>query len=185
VVTLTSSDPAKVLLSNSGTSAGSSSITVTVPAGQSSVGAFFIQALDSTGVPTVTATANGFGSDTGTMTLTPSGFANSSPGGNFTTTVAAANVLFRVQPARLDAITLNVVTFQSLRGGITTISVPVASDHPEVGAITVSPLTFSGGDSLKDTAFDPVAAGTAVLTIGVPSGFSTPSNLRLITATVN
>ena len=152
---------------------------------KSSVGGFFIQSLDSTGTATVTATATAFATDVATISLTPSGFANSSPGGNFSTTAGATNTLFRVQSARLDPTTLNVVTFQSLRGGIGPISVPVTSDTPTVGGITVSPVTFNGGDSFKDTAFDPLAVGTTNLTIGVPSGFSTPSNLRVITATVN
>ena len=185
VVTLTSSDAAKVLLSNSATAMGSPSITVTIPAGQSFVNTFFIQSLVDAGTATVTATATGFATDTSTMTLVPAGFANTSPGGNFTTTAGAANTLFRVQPARLDPISLNIAAFQALRGGIGPINVPVTSDTPGVGVITASPLSFSGGDPFKDTAFDPVAAGTAVLTVGAPSGFSTPSNLQLITATVN
>ncbi len=185
VVTLTSSDPSKVLLSTSATAAGSASVQVTALAGQSSVGGFFIQSLDSTGTATVTATATAFATDVATISLTPSGFANSSPGGNFSTTAGATNTLFRVQSARLDPTTLNVVTFQSLRGGIGPISVPVTSDTPTVGGITVSPVTFNGGDSFKDTAFDPLAVGTTNLTIGVPPGFSTPSNSRVITATVN
>ena len=74
--------------------------------------------------------------------------------------------------------------FQALRAGLT-VDVPVTSGTPAVGTITASPVTFSGGDSLKDTAFDPASAGTTLLTVGVPAGFDTPSNSRQITATVN
>ena len=185
VVTLQSSDPSKVLLSTSATTAGSSSITVTVPAASASVGGFTIQALSDTGSATITATATAFASETSTITLTPSGFVNTSPAGNFTIAAGAADRVFRVQPARLDPNFLTVGTVQELRGGIGPVVVPVTSGTPSVGTITVSPLSFSGGDVLKDTAFDPVSAGTTVLTVGVPSGFATPSSQRLITATVN
>jgi hypothetical protein len=183
-VTLASSDPARILLANTGTAAGASSITVTVPQGQS-FGSFFVQALDSTGSATVTASASQFATDTSTMTLVPSGFVNTSPGGNFSTTTGAGNVLFRVQPARLDPFSLNVAAFQAVRGGLAPVAVPVTSSNTAVGVITISPVTFAGGDSFKDTAFDPVTSGTSTLTVGVPPGFSTPSNSRSITATVN
>jgi hypothetical protein len=185
VITLTSSDPSKVVLATSATAAGGPSITVTVPAGSSSANGFAIQALSDTGTATITATAPAFGADTATITLAPSGFVNTSPGGNFSVGVGSANTLFRVQPVRLDPVFLNFAASQELRGGIGPIIVPVTSSVPSVGSITVSPLSFSGGDALKDTAFDPLTVGITVLTVGVPSGFASPSNLRLITATVN
>jgi CheY-like chemotaxis protein len=55
--------------------------------------------------------------------------------------------------------------------------------------ISLKVATAGDGDEalnkLKDTAFDPLTVGITVLTVGVPSGFASPSNLRLITATVN
>ena len=54
-----------------------------------------------------------------------------------------------------------------------------------VGSITVSPVVFNGGDNFKDTAFDPMSAGTAQISVGVPAGFATPiASQRQITATV-
>jgi uncharacterized membrane protein YfcA len=54
-----------------------------------------------------------------------------------------------------------------------------------VGRITTSPLSFTGNTSSAITQFDPAAAGTSLITVGIPAGFSTPSNFRSITATVN
>jgi hypothetical protein len=185
VVTLSSADP-NVRLSTSGTAQGDGNpIAVTVPQNQTSVGGIFIQSLASAGTVTVTMTANGAATSTNTMTLVPSGFVNTSPGGNFNTTVNAANVLFRVQTARLDPVTLNIVAFQALRGGLGPVNVPLTSSNANVGVLTVNPLAFSGGDSFKDSAFDGLAVGSTNLTVGVPPGFSTPSNQRVITATVN
>ena len=59
-LTLTSSDPASVLLSTSRTTAGSGSITVQVNAGSSSIPTFYVQSLTDTGTVTITASAPGY-----------------------------------------------------------------------------------------------------------------------------
>ena len=187
MVTLTSSDPSKVLLSTSATAAGSASITVTIPAGQSSNNTFFIQSLSDTGTATVTASATGYATSVSTMTMAASGFYNSSPGGNFTTTTFSTNTLFRVAVGAASMPPAPSRPAQELRGGLT-VSVPVTVvdvTGTNVGSITVSPVVFNGGDNFKDTAFDPLSAGTAQISVGVPAGFSTPlASQRQITATV-
>ena len=185
VVTLTSSDPGKVLLSTSATAVGSTSVTVTVVAGQSSNNTFFIQSLSDTGSATVTASATGYATSVSTMTMATSGFYNSSPGGNFTTTTFSTNTLLRVASARLNA-TGAVQAGQDLRGGLT-VSVPVTVvdvTGTNVGSITVSPVVFNGGDNFKDTAFDPLSAGTAQISVGVPAGFARRCVAATDTATV-
>ena len=65
------------------------------------------------------------------------------------------------------------------------MNVPVTSGTPSVGTIVGSPAVFNPGDSSNSsTAFHPLAVGMSILTVGVPAGFSTPSNGRQITATV-
>ena len=69
------------------------------------------------------------------------------------------------------------------------MTVPVtATDQtggPGVGAITTSPLTFTGGITFVNTQFNPAAVGTSLIAVGVPTGFDTPGNFRQITVTVN
>ncbi|HTO10691.1 MAG TPA: hypothetical protein VMQ51_03905, partial [Candidatus Binatia bacterium] len=117
-----------------------------------------------------------------TVTAQPSGFILNTS--SFTTTAGAANSIVQVASVRLDPTTLNSSQTQEVRGGAT-IMVPVTSSDPTVGTITTSPLTFPAGVSTVNTQFDPVAVGTSQITVGVPSGFDTPSNFQQITVTVN
>src|SRR5439155_3334500 len=80
--------------------------------------------------------------------------------------------------------TLNYAATQPIRGGLA-VNVPVLSSDSSVGPIIGSPAVFTAGDSLnQSTAFDPVGAGTATISITTPAGFTTPSNFQQITATV-
>jgi hypothetical protein len=45
-------------------------------------------------------------------------------------------------------------------------------------------LVFANGASSALTQFDPASAGTSLIAVGVPAGFSPPSNFGSITATV-
>jgi len=72
---------------------------------------------------------------------------------------------------------------QSVRGGLM-INVPVTSSNPAVGAITASPLGFSGGTGFAITQFDPLTSGSTTITVGTPTGFSTPATERSRLATV-
>src|SRR6185503_4627257 len=187
-ITVTSSDPTKLLVAASGTVAGNAngSLTFTVNQGATGTPAIWLQALDSTGTVTVTVSAPGFVTSTSTMTLTPSGFAINSPG-NFTTTTFSTPTTIQALPYRLAPGTLTLVTNQTVRGGLT-VNIPItATDQtggPGVGVITASPLVFVGGDTFKQTTFDPAVAGTSLIALGTPTGFSTPANAPTPTATV-
>ncbi len=185
-VTLTSGDQNKVRLSTSGTANGSAQITVQVAAGSTVSPVIFIQALDSTGSVIVTMTATAFQTSASTMTLAPSGFILNSPG-NFTTTTLSAPTSIQVLPSRLNPTGLTFSTNQALRGGLV-VNVPVtATDQPGstgVGTISTSPVVFGGGNSSGTTTFVPGAPGTSLLTVGTPTGFSTPGSNRTLTATV-
>jgi hypothetical protein len=188
-ITLTSGDPSKVLLSTSATALGTGQITLGVNQGASSTSSFFVQALDSTGPVTLTASALGYTAGTGTITLAPSGFViHPSLLGNFTTTTLSGNTNVPIHSALLNATTLAFAGTQALRGGLAPVSVSVTatdlSGGPGVGAIVGSPVTFNPNDTNKTVPFDPAAAGTSQIQVVPPAGFSTPSNTRTITATV-
>ena len=188
VVSLTSSDPTKLLLASDASTAGSTSTQVTVPAGQSS-GTYFVQALASSGTPQVTAAAPNYANGTATVTLEPSGFYISSPG-DFSTNQLAVNTNLSVCASSLNPTTLN-RDFQSttLRAGIASVSVAMTSSNTAVGTIVNTPQSIGGNASCTPSGtgglqFDPLGAGTSTLTVTTPSGFTTTANFQSIVATV-
>ncbi|HKE42925.1 MAG TPA: Calx-beta domain-containing protein [Steroidobacteraceae bacterium] len=181
-VTLTSSDPSRLLISTDGNVVGGTSIVVHVAGGLASIPQFFLQSLVATGSVTLTASAPGYATDTSIVTLTPSGFIINSPS-LINTNTFAANSTVQITAARLAAGTLMFNANQAVRPGVT-VQVPVTSSDTNVGTITVSPVSFTGNVGTVNTAFDPAGAGTSTITVGTPAGFDTPANFRTITATV-
>jgi hypothetical protein len=90
-----------------------------------------------------------------------------------------------VATARLNPATLNYATTQPLRGGIS-VSIPLTNSNPSAGTLTSATATILGGNTNSNTgpAFNPEAAGEALLAITTPAGFTTPSDFQQITATV-
>jgi 6-phosphogluconolactonase (cycloisomerase 2 family)/HSP20 family molecular chaperone IbpA len=182
VVTITSGNSSKLLLSTSATAAGHTSITITVPAGQQYGAAFYLQALSNSGTVTITETTPGYNPATLTATLAPSGFILQ--GTTSTTTFAAPSAVY-VTFAQLDPTTLNYAQTLTVRPGLATTNVGLANDKTTVGTLGATPLAFNPGDSQHQTTFTPIATGTATITFsGTPSGFSTPSNYKSAVYTV-
>ncbi len=176
---------ATIVSSANATLDGSNTVTFTNVT-STNVGTFVVQARTASGGTTITAQAAGYADGVLSVTTQPSGFIINSPG-NFTTTAGAVNTSIQIVAARLNANTLNFEVAQPVRGGLT-VSVPVtavAQSGSGVGTITTSPLVFSGNQSALSTQFDPAAAGTSLISVGLPTGFNPPSNFRQITATVN
>ncbi|HEX8435023.1 PKD domain-containing protein, partial [Archangium sp.] len=181
LVTITSADPSKVLLATASGATGTSSITLQVGAGNSSIPTFYIYALDSSGTVQLTATAPGYANGTTPVTLRPSGFHIST--GNFSTTALSADTGVTIGTAMLDPTTFANLGSQALRPGVSA-SVPITSSNATVGVITSSPVAFSPGEYQKSTTFDPIGGGTTTLAITQPAGFTAPSTKQQITATV-
>jgi hypothetical protein len=132
-----------------------------------------------------TAMAPGLGTDTGTVTLSPSAFVLSGPfglGADFFTTSGAPKADLTVFSARLSS-ALNFAELQEVRGDLS-VTVGISSSLPSVGTITVPQLVFAGGTSSAQTQFDPVSIGTTLLSIAQPAGFSAPSQHGSLAATV-
>ena len=72
-ITLTSSDPSKVMFSKTAEGAGSASIKLIVRAGYRDSPDYFIQGFGKSGTVSYTASAPGFANSSGTVTLAPSG----------------------------------------------------------------------------------------------------------------
>ncbi len=182
-VTLTSSDVQVLLLSTSEFAPGTSSITVQVNAGSTSLPNFWVHALSDVGSAMITASAPGYANGVGNFDLFPSGFRIHSPSANFTTSTFSATTDIVLRPARLNPATLAPVTNQRLRGGISVL-VPLSSSDPNVGSIGVAPVTHNGGDLSSTAQFNPLTAGTTVVAIGAVAGFSNASANTSLTATV-
>jgi hypothetical protein len=190
-VTISSGNSSAILLSSVATAPGASSITVTVPPGSGLNGVgfpqFYIQALQSSGGVTLTASAPGWASGTITVNLTPSGFVLVSPNGvgqDFGT-LLSQGVATSLTVEAVQLSTSGVPqTVQALRGGLTE-TVSVTSDTSYVGTIEGSPVTIGGGTASGSVSFQPLGTGVSLLTVWPPSGFTTPTNGNTLHADVN
>jgi hypothetical protein len=188
-VTITSLDPGKVLLAKDATTLGANSITLQVSAGSQSIPTFYVQGVSGTGTTQIKVTAPGFTQQAATITLRPSGFAInpyqiSCVGcyGNpptVSTTTFSANTDLYVIAAALDPTTFNYSQSQPLRPGVTA-SVGVTSGDTAVGTITLSPLSFGANEYYKATQFDPDGAGTSVVSLVQPPGWTPPNNVKTV-----
>ena len=174
-VTLTSSDPTKVLIGPEGL-AGSGSASLTVKAGTTSVFTF-VQALGNTGNFTITATAAGYtqATNSGNVTLANSGFVIGSPGvGATLATFEGVTSQVTVYAARLDS-TGTFVESEELAGGMSA-SVPVASSVTTIGNVSPAAVSFSGGISSVPVSFiaSSTHSGTTTVSLTTPNGYTPP-----------
>jgi hypothetical protein len=183
-VKLTSSDPKRLLLSTSAEKAGAASITMTVRAGSRSSMEFFVQGLAATGTVSYTASATGFESAAGTVTLAPSGivFARSGVPTAMLSTTTGAPADVGVHTALLDE-SLNYVAPQTLAGGAG-LRVAILTSDPKVGGAADPKLTIAAGGTSAMTHFKPAGPGMTTLSIDPPPGFSTPAQFATLPTAV-
>lgn len=194
-VTITSSDPTKVLLlaysaDPSGKTQGSGQITGTVPAGQGVSGfgfpGFWVQAVAASGTATITVTAPNYASASATVTLTPSGFVLNSLNGTGAnlTALLGQNSALTVTAVQLDNSGNILSASQVLRGGVVA-NVTVNSGTTATGTILGNPaIVQPGSNTSSAVSFQPLAAGTTQISLVEPSGYSAPKTGTQLTATV-
>jgi PKD repeat protein len=180
-VTIEVVDPTVALISTDPTVAGSGAITFPLVTGTSTP-PIYVQGLTLDQGTELRITAPGYDQWITTVQVVESGFYIWRPSGDFTTTTLASNTPVDIRPATLDALQ-QVDEVQEVRGG-TSPSVDVLSSDPSVGVITISPLVFTGNDDYLSTAFDPIAVGTAAISITQPPGFTPPAGKTSVVATV-
>jgi hypothetical protein len=180
-ITLTSNDPARLLLSASGTQAGSPSITVNVPAGQATAN-YFVQGNASSGSVVYTVQASGFPTVTGSVDLTPSGIVIEPDrlASFYLITLAKGSgpQPVKISVARLNPGTLDFAETQALAGGLT-LSVPVDTSDSSLGSMS-SPVQIVGGSDSGFGTFTinppSTRTGQTVLSVGQQPGFDLPVN---------
>jgi hypothetical protein len=174
-LTITSSDPARLLVSTSASSLGQASVVATFFAGTPFN--VYLQALSDTGTVTVMVAATGYQTVSATVQLT-------SPAvilGNMPTQIGTLTTLS--PPVSLEAHLTNGSNPNSynaltLRPGAPAAIVPIALSDPTIGSLTPAQLVFNPGDSSKTFSFQPLAPGSALLSLGVPAGYADPLSLR-------
>jgi len=193
-VTLTSSDPRRLVFSDSATRVGSPSLTLTVGKGQASAN-YYLQALGDSGTVTYTASAKGFRDRTAAVMLAPSGIVitpanhgppdeaqvmRSDPGDGLHTVFADTKKGTRTSLAawtvQLDPVTHHAadITVQPLRAGLV-ITIPLTNSDPKVGRI-VSSLKIAGGSERSIGIFESLRPGSTRITVQTPKGFTESAN---------
>lgn len=182
-VTVTSSNPAVAVVSSSATVAGAASFNFPNVVTASAF-SYYVQGV-AVGSATVTISAPGYSPITVSVVVDPSGFVLSSPG-SFSTTSLSPPSAIQVYPVILSPGSLTVLAGSQVSPQASGISVTLTSATPAVGTISGSPIVFHAGDTYNSGSFQPVSAGTSVLSIGTPAGFQTPApaSTQTVTATV-
>jgi hypothetical protein len=198
-----SSSNANLLLSGSETAAGTQTLELTIPEGNTQSPAFYMQALTSTGTAELTVTVltspnPGYGGGTPlTVTMVPSGFTLYCQSGGcgfagnqytLATSTQADPALMYLQAEALDPLNSanNSLGAQNVRGGAT-IALPLTLTNSSLGAFkaynngtpgsATTQLSLTGGEYYQYFFFDPNNAGSGGNgTIGYtkPSGAGTP-----------
>jgi hypothetical protein len=203
-VTLVSDDPTKLLISDSPTKVGTKSVTIKFLPGKT-FERYSLQALGDSGTVTYTATAPGFQSRTGIVTLTPSGavitLASQGPPDEAHVlrkeaaepiTPSFAIPLSQPSPVRLVVWTLQLhpvtlrgadITTQALRPGLS-LAVPLTNSNPAVGKM-VSSVTIEGGSDHAVTEFAPLSVGSTEISVTTPQGFTPSANSTKLIAIVS
>jgi hypothetical protein len=201
VVTLTSSNPSKLLLSKTRSEAGTEKIRLEIPAGGVRA-SYHLQALAMAGTVTYSGEAPGFRARTATVTLTPSGVVIGGPQGppdeaellvkeiaegphGFVTPLKAAPTVVTVYTVQLDPTTHRGadLTVQRVRAGAA-IRAVLANSNPQVGTLESMDLTIPGGSSSAVTHFVPACEGATTVTLGVPPGYTKAANSTSLSVTV-
>jgi len=180
-VTVTSTDPTRVLLSTDPNTVGTASVNLPfAPGAVSSETPLYVQALG-TGSVALTATARRSPSAAASAVVVPSGFMFET--GSFTTTTQSPNTSVTVAAVALDPATRAHIADQAVRAGFA-VDVALANSNGGMGSLTVNPVRFVGGMMTASTEFDPAEVGSTALSVVMPAGFDRPADSADIAVTI-
>lgn len=175
-LTVTSSDPSRVLLSASPTVAGQGAVTLSNATSQNVT--VYVQALASTGSATLTFSAPGYQNTTSTVQLMSSAVELLSPFSGATLTPLSAPIGFQAKLVPYNPTSGAGSSAETLRPGAAPLNVQVSLSDPSVASATPAQLTFAAGSSTQSFNIQPSAPGSALLSLSVPAGFLDPVSLR-------
>lgn len=161
-VTVTSSDPSRLLISPDATTPGAASLSLTLAAGQLGTSGFYVQALSNQGTVPVTVTAPGFDTATTNVTLTDTYFG---------ITLNSTRVVLLGPPAKGSIVfgTANTIGGGGVRPGAV-VTVHMESSDPTVLAIDSPDITLAP-NSVSQFSLRPVQAGQVTVRIVPPAGY--------------
>jgi hypothetical protein len=174
-----------MLLAVNPTDAGSGSIQITIAAG-STTGNYYIYGLASSGTAGYSATASGYTSGSGTVTLAPSGVVLAAPSGlgllGFTASVGTPQTL-TVYTCTLNPAQSNKSSVVEQLAGFVVNGVTATINDLSGGAfgtLSPNPVTIPAGASSANVTFMPTVdtppKTTFELLLATPSGFTTSGN---------
>jgi hypothetical protein len=176
LVTVSSSDPSRLLVSASETAAGQATVTVSM---QPNLGLrVFLQSLSGNGSPIVTVSADGYQSTTLPVTLTPAAAVFQADVNSFNLFTNSAPQRLTAGLAPLDPATLRPGQYQPLRPGVS-FSLPVTVSDSKILAVTPASLQFSA-DARPTVDVRPLTIGTAIVSLGLPPSGATPASGRQV-----
>jgi hypothetical protein len=179
-VTLTSSDPALLLLSGDASSAPTASITQVLVAGRKAIGPFYVHALAGSGTGQVRVSAPGLADSTLSVVLTGLGF-------GFDTYPTSVSLILQsgISTTRVKLMAMPVTGFSGtgitpvLRPGAAEITVGLQPSDSTVISTDPSQLVFKPGMSQADVKVRPLSLGTAALSLDVPAGYGKSDYTRI------
>jgi hypothetical protein len=177
-ITVTSSDPSKVLLTLNPAATGTSTLTYSYTAGGNAQ-EIYVQGLTSAGSAVITAkTASGdYAPATMTYNLVPSGFILFSPPGQSTVGVTVGAQAYFGAYLADDGPYGWFPAYGTLRPAASSVTIPFANTNPSVGTLSSSSATiYPGSNSNPNTFFTALQVGTDTISIAAtPSGYATPN----------
>jgi hypothetical protein len=175
-VTIKSGNTAAALLSTSPTAVGTGTVTVNIPAGQSSGPTFYIQALAGTGSVAITETVPGYNPTTLTLSLVPSGFLVQS---NTTTTTfsPASPVYVTTAVGTLGASSLSFAAGNSQLQ--TTFTTTGTASGTAVISFTATPAGYSTPANYQTATFTVNAPATSIQPVTVGKNLQTTTYATL------
>jgi hypothetical protein len=185
IVTVSSDDPRRLLISDSPEKAGSPKISITIPPNKfQAAPEVWLHGLAGTGSVTYTISAGDMGTAKGKVTLAPSGIVITGPfrAPKFSTTPRSAPAQITVTSAVLDK-TGKVIEGQPVGGG-SDLEVTIDSSSASAGKLRDPKLVLHGGSSNAATYFDPAGEGEATLIPVQPRGFTAAKQYASVVAVV-
>jgi hypothetical protein len=168
------------LLSTNTTAGGLSSITLIIPAGQSTSSSFNLIGLADTGTVTLGISGAPVTLTTSAVALQPAGFLFAQLP---TTMTVNSSSTFLVESIMLNPLTLALDTAMPLRPGLGPLTINIASSNSAV-IPAPAPVLYYSGDSNERVTITAKSAGSATVSIQQPPGFATPSGGASISITV-
>lgn len=183
-LTLTSEDPARLVLSAHPDQPGSASITLTVKGRTILSPEYYLQALDDHGKVAYQVDAGALGSTKATVTLAKSAIVILGPFKlpSFPTTPRSPASRISLHSAMLDD-QLKIVEEQPVSGK-GDVEVGISSSEGVAGKLGAEKLVIKRGTSLAETQFQPSHVGRTKLVPVAPGGFSASAEYADVTALV-